>query len=139
VITVYARFMVEGNYSLCTVNDCIRLVAHILIVHFSFLCNVANCFTYIHSNIFILVSEYVCLLYKCVYLSNTSRKSHLFLEPNHSKVCGEISTCLPLVNISIPLLLFRGLKGPEGSPLDTARYTCAVQICCYITNHKCIQ
>jgi len=24
-------------------------------------------------------------------------------------------------------------------PLDTARYTRAVQICCYTTNHKCIQ
>ena len=75
----------------------------------------ANCFIYTHFSIFILASECFCLLYKCVYLSNTSRKSHLFLEPNQSKVRGKIPTCLPLVNILNPLLPFLGLKGPEGS------------------------
>ena len=35
------------------------------------------------------------LSYKCANLSDTSRKSHLFLETNHSKVYGEIAMCHP--------------------------------------------
>jgi hypothetical protein len=66
--------------------------------------------SFIYSNIFILVSEYVYLLYKFVFLANTSRKNHLPQGLSHSRVCGQSPTCLPLVNISIPLLPFRGLR-----------------------------
>jgi hypothetical protein len=67
---------------------------------------------FIYSNTFIFTYRYFCLIYVCVLLANTSRKSHLILGPNRSRVSGESPTCLPLVYISIPfpVWVFRDLR-----------------------------
>ena len=115
-------------YVRCSCTNCYLL----------FLCYVVNYFSYIFSNIIMLVSELFRLLYKCVSLSNTSREKHLFLEINHSRGCGETPMCLKLVNISIPLLLFWLLKGPEGSYYNNRgkNYRVKVdQICLVLNRH----
>ena len=90
-------------------------VAYLHILLTALICYVVNCFTQIHFDIFSFVSAYVCCIHKCVYLSNTFRNSLLFLESNHSKVCGKTTLWLPLFNISTPFPPFLGFKGPEGS------------------------
>ena len=100
-----------------------------IFVYFSFLCYVANCFIYMHFNIFIFVSNCFCLLCKCVNLSYISRDSHLYLELNHSRVCGEMLTCHPWSISRYPYALFWGLRDLRVHfPPSSSRWLHLVQI-----------
>ena len=69
---------------------------------------------------------YYCM---SLFFKHTWRILYIYFFRIINTVIFIVSPC-----IFIYLLVFT-----NSSPLDTARYTRAIQICCYITNHKCIQ